>query len=106
MRPCASTRGLGGASPSGASSSDLGAFNDGVCVDGGSPGRKSDGAKRSAGFLDGIALATLLAGDAARVSSATPSGLVGDMGDCFTFTLEKHRKVWRGGDRGEQESGK
>jgi hypothetical protein len=84
VRPCASTNGLVGKSPSATSSSDLGAFSDGVCVEGGSPGRKSDGAMNDAGFLDGVCWTTLLADQALTVPAATLFGLVDDMDFWFT----------------------
>lgn len=80
VRPCASTRRLVGTSPSRTSSSDLGAFSDGVCVEGGSPGRKSEGARKPAGLLEGVGATTSLADDSARVASATLFEFAVDMG--------------------------
>lgn len=48
-------------------------------MDGGSAGRKSDGAKKAAGFFDGFAPAASRPRDVAEIASASSSGCVSDI---------------------------
>lgn len=52
-------------------------------MDGGSPGRKSEGARKAAGWLDGVALMVSLSKDVAKVPFDSPCICVGDMASCF-----------------------